>query len=624
MPRVVIGTAGHIDHGKTSLVKALTGMDTDSLAEEKLRGLTIDLGFAYLSKDIAIIDVPGHEKFIRNMVAGASNIHIGLIVIAADDGVMPQTKEHLDILMHLGVSKGMVALTKIDKVNDKEWLALVEMDIQDLMDSVGFEFISIRKVNTLSGEGVKKVEDDILSLAKDYKFNNNSNNFRLYVDRVFSKTGFGTIVTGTVQSGEIDLGSQIEIMPSKIKTKVRGLHSHNGEVTSISIGQRAAINLSNVSKNDLKRGSVLSEVDFIKPTKKIVCYVSLIKATKWVIKTNQRLRFHIGTEEIIGRIILSKFSRLKNGMSDNAIIEFESITSVAMNDKILIRSYSPLESIAGGIVLDINPKGKRSEIKNWIKEIPLSLKNRFYYFIKFYLYEPKSIKNWALFFNIHSKVIKNWVKENNLKSTSDKLIYSNSNLDKTKKIIELFFKDQYKLNPYRLTINIDSIIFSLKITSNWLKFVLNQMINDKLIIEEKGGYRSTKYNFKPSKKDINDLNRIEKIISESGFEPLMYKEIISVLKIMPNHLSELLYVLQNKKKILYIGEDLYIAPNNFKKIIEEIKIFFLKEDKMLVSDFKKITSLSRKKVIPLLEYLDKKSYTIRLDNKRLKGESLYG
>ena len=170
MPQIVVGTAGHIDHGKTSLVKSLTGTDTDSLIEEKSRGLTIDLGFAYLNSEIAIIDVPGHEKFIRNMVAGASNIHIGLIVVASDDGVMPQTREHLDILKLLGVSKGLVILTKIDKVKDEEWLELVEMDIQDLLKSVGFKSISTRRVNNLTGDGIDAVKDDILLLAKNYSF----------------------------------------------------------------------------------------------------------------------------------------------------------------------------------------------------------------------------------------------------------------------------------------------------------------------------------------------------------------------------------------------------------------------------------------------------------------------
>ena len=170
MSQIVVGTAGHIDHGKTSLVKSLTGTDTDSLIEEKSRGLTIDLGFAYLNNKVAIIDVPGHEKFIRNMVAGASSIHIGLIVVASDDGVMPQTREHLDILKLLGVSKGLVILTKIDKVKDEEWLKLVEMDIQDLLDSVGFKSLSIRRVNNLTGDGIDAVRDDILFLAKNYSF----------------------------------------------------------------------------------------------------------------------------------------------------------------------------------------------------------------------------------------------------------------------------------------------------------------------------------------------------------------------------------------------------------------------------------------------------------------------
>ena len=195
MLQVVVGTAGHIDHGKTSLVKALTGTNTDRLVEEKKRGMTIDLGFAYLTENITIIDVPGHEKFIRNMAAGAANIHFGLLVIAADDSVMPQTREHLNILTLLGVNKGIVALTKTDLVNDGEWLDLVELDISELLDDTGFDSISIHRINNLTGDGVEGLKSDILSLAENYQSKSSSVQFRLNVDRVFSKTGFGTVVT---------------------------------------------------------------------------------------------------------------------------------------------------------------------------------------------------------------------------------------------------------------------------------------------------------------------------------------------------------------------------------------------------------------------------------------------
>ena len=229
MQQIVVGTAGHIDHGKTTLVRGLTGYNTDHLVEEKKRGMTIDLGFAHLNDSVTIIDVPGHEKFIRNMAAGAANIHFGLIVIAADDGIMPQTIEHLEILTLLGVKSGWVAITKIDIVKDEEWIDLVELDIQDCLSSRGFNAFSIHRINNVNGNGLNKLKSDIENIVNEKVPYSDSVYFRLFIDRVFIKTGFGTVVTGTVVNGRIEQGQEVEVLPLKAKAKIRGIQSH-GEV----------------------------------------------------------------------------------------------------------------------------------------------------------------------------------------------------------------------------------------------------------------------------------------------------------------------------------------------------------------------------------------------------------
>ena len=226
MPQLVVGMAGHIDHGKTSLVKALTGKNTDSLNDEKERGMTIDLGFAYLNSSITIIDVPGHEKFIRNMVAGAASIHIGLIVVAADDGIMPQTIEHLEILSLLGVNQGIVAITKIDLIQDHEWVEMVELEIIELMEKCKINLKEIHRLSNLNGDGVDTLKKDIESLAIVIKKETGPARFRLNVDRFFSKKGFGTIAAGTVTNGVIEKGNDVEILPNKIKAKIRGIQTH--------------------------------------------------------------------------------------------------------------------------------------------------------------------------------------------------------------------------------------------------------------------------------------------------------------------------------------------------------------------------------------------------------------
>jgi len=304
--QIVVGTAGHIDHGKTALVKALTGTDTDRLAEEKARGMTIDLGFAYLDQSITIIDVPGHEKFIRNMVAGVSTIHIALLVIAADDGIMPQTKEHLHILQLLGVKQGIIALTKTDLADDNDWNDLVELEIQDLIVDTFLKDAPIIRTSVETGEGIDTLKQAILSQSKNIETELDRGFFHLPVDRVFSKTGFGSVVTGTVLSGKAKDGQELEIIPGNQKAKVRGLQTHGTETLSVKMGDRAAINLAGTNLDDLYRGAVIADPRWMKSTEKLIARVTLIEDTRWKLKNRQRVHLHIGTTEVVARAVMQK------------------------------------------------------------------------------------------------------------------------------------------------------------------------------------------------------------------------------------------------------------------------------------------------------------------------------
>ena len=255
MAHVVIGTAGHIVHGKTALVKALTGTDTDRLAEEQARGMTIDLGFAFLNDNVTIIDVPGHEKFIRNMVAGVSTIHMAMLVVAADDGIMPQTREHLQILRLLSIPQCVVAITKTDLAEDEEWLDLVELDIRELTDGI-FKSVEVIRTSVNTGAGIAELKNLLEQKAVTIQQSTDRGFFRLQVDRVFTMPGFGTVTTGTVISGELKKGSTVDVLPGNIKAKVRGIQSHGSEVESVQQGERAAVNISGVDQEKIFRGSV--------------------------------------------------------------------------------------------------------------------------------------------------------------------------------------------------------------------------------------------------------------------------------------------------------------------------------------------------------------------------------
>ena len=622
MPQVVIGTAGHIDHGKTSLVKALTGTDTDRLAEEKERGMTIDLGFAYLNESITIIDVPGHEKFIRNMAAGAANVHFGLLVVAADDGIMPQTREHLDILTLLGVKKGIVAITKVDLVQDKEWLDLVELEIQELLSLVSFDSIAVHRVNNLNGNGVSDIKADILEWANGFESVSKSSDFRMYVDRVFSKTGFGTVVTGTVQSGSVSTGDELEIFPKGKQAKIRGIQTHGGETNSVTIGDRAALNLSNAKPNDLKRGSVLTSSGVLGNSTRLIAHFSMTSSTDWKIKNKQRLRFHFGTTEILGRIIVADGQQLKKGDEGNVIIDLESPFALAMDDRFVVRSYSPMETLAGGVVLEPSPSGKWSLLKKRALELPIDPKSRFDYFVTKDWDTPKTKESWKTLFFISMKLMEEWITDLNLKSTLDDFIYSDQSLNKGKEELRSYFLQSYQNNPFRTVLSVEGILTQLKWPERWLRIILKNLILERVLMEEKGGYSlvGTKPGF--SQNDLNDLESVDSIVTRAGQEPILLREILDTSDLNPKRVGDLLHLLSEQGKVQNLGNDLWLNRSNLDKVIATLRKYYSSKKEMAVSDFKDMTGLSRKTAIPLLEFLDKNIYTIRKDNVRLAGKTL--
>ncbi|MBZ4659009.1 MAG: selB, partial [Desulfacinum sp.] len=308
MHQVVLGTAGHIDHGKTSLIRALTGIDTDRLKEEKQRGITIELGFAYLDlpngSRLGIVDVPGHERFVKHMVAGATGIDLVALVIAADEGVMPQTREHLEICQLLRVKEGLVVLTKIDMVDDPDWLDMVEDDVRDFLKGTFLEGAPVVKVSAVTGEGMDELKKVLFQKVAQVPGRSEAGPFRLSIDRVFTMRGFGTVVTGTSLSGKLRVGDPVTIYPSGIKTKVRGLQVHNQDVQEVFPGQRTAINLQGVDRDAVQRGEVLATPDSLLPSFMLDVSLDLLASAPKPLKDRQKIRFHTGTTETVATLIL--------------------------------------------------------------------------------------------------------------------------------------------------------------------------------------------------------------------------------------------------------------------------------------------------------------------------------
>ncbi len=368
MSHIVVGTAGHIDHGKTALVRALTGQDTDTLKEERERQITIDLGFAFLGDGITVIDVPGHERFIKNMVTGVATVDYVLLVVAADDGVMPQTREHFDILRLLGVKHGMIVLTKADTV-DEDWLELVAEELRGFVGGSFLENAPLHVVDSLSGRGIDALKDDLLKRLDALEKPDTRGVFREYVDRAFQIRGHGTVVTGTVLSGSLRLGEDLEILPGGQRCRARGLQIHGHSVEEVHMGDRAAVNLQGIDLEQVSRGDCICTPGVLHPSYMLDAMLRLLPNSP-VIRQRERVRVHIGTSELLGRISLLDHEELTPGSEGFVQIRLESQVAALVGDRYVIRRYSPQQTIGGGEIVDPAPhRHRRSRAEGAVKRL---------------------------------------------------------------------------------------------------------------------------------------------------------------------------------------------------------------------------------------------------------------
>ncbi|MBQ6440571.1 MAG: selenocysteine-specific translation elongation factor [Mogibacterium sp.] len=366
MKNIIIGTAGHVDHGKTTLIKALSGIDTDRLIEEKKRGITIELGFAHIPNDagynIGVIDVPGHEKFIKHMLAGIGGIDFVLFVVAADEGIMPQTREHFEILNSLGIDDGIIAVTKTDMV-DEEWLEMLLEEVDDYFKGTFLDGKPVIPVSAATGEGVEELRSEIIAKCdRKNKRREEKELFRLPVDRVFTMQGFGTVVTGTLMDGNVRIGDDVMIYPKGIKAKVRGIQTY-GKDTDIAVaGQRTAINLSGVPKEDIDRGDIVAYADAVTVTSIIDTELSIFSSTDRIVLNNSRVHLYCGSDEVLCKVILLDRDALSAGETAYAQLRLEEPAAVRRGDRFIIRFYSPIITVGGGRIIDALPsKHKRNK-----------------------------------------------------------------------------------------------------------------------------------------------------------------------------------------------------------------------------------------------------------------------
>lgn len=368
MKNIIIGTAGHVDHGKTRLIKALSGIDTDRLEEEKKRGITIELGFAHIPNDagynIGVIDVPGHEKFIKNMLAGIGGIDFVLFVVAADEGIMPQTREHFEILQALGIDDGIIAITKTDMV-DEEWLELVQEDIRDYVEGSFLEGKPMIPVSAKSGANIDLLKEEIIRKCdRESKRIEAPEMFRLPVDRVFTKSGFGTVVTGTLMDGTCSLNDEVHVFPEETPAKIRGIQTYGNDVNQAVAGQRTAINLSGVRKEDIRRGDVIAAKSAVSVTGMLDVKLKIFDSSERTVLNNSRVHLYCGSKEVLTKVILMDRDALSAGEEAYVQFRLEEPIAVRRGDRFIIRFYSPIITIGGGQILDAVPEKHKRNREN--------------------------------------------------------------------------------------------------------------------------------------------------------------------------------------------------------------------------------------------------------------------
>jgi len=635
--RVILGTAGHIDHGKTALVRALTGVDTDRLKEEKQRGITIELGFTSLPLPsglrLGIVDVPGHEKFIDHMVAGATGIDLVLLVVAADEGVMPQTVEHLEICRLLGIRTGLVALTKRDLV-DEEMHALALDDVQDLIRGTFLEGKPVLPVSSITGEGKDALLEAIHHCAREVRERSTSGVARMPIDRVFTMKGFGTVVTGTLLSGRLALSETVEILPSGHQPKIRGIQVHNEQVTDAAAGCRTAVNLQGIEKAAIRRGEILSEQGRFAPSHRVNASFHCLKNAPKALPNRFRVMVHWGTERVFGRIVyLNPIPAMEPGNSGWAQISVESPIFPVIGDRFIVRDFSTNHTLGGGVILD--PRAQKFKTKHRDVLIPWleRLENEAPEDKVRYMAWKQGVKGCSL----NELIASCRLGTDEAKATCSALIEKGELVEYdpdqneyvgadtvrglSSRILDLL-TEFHRTSPYQKGMPKEALRSRLgeSIPDKLVAFTAGWLTEEEKVVVEKDRMRCVEHRVQLTDKDEGIRLRILQALEESGTMPPTVKDLEEKTGCEEAKLRTLLEYLMEKKELIKVGEDLfYTAP-----VLEDLQNLLVRhlEEKgeIRAGDFKTLSRTTRKYTIPLLEYFDRIRLTLRVGDHRVLRE----
>ncbi|SPQ00792.1 Selenocysteine-specific elongation factor [Candidatus Sulfobium mesophilum] len=621
MRHIILGTAGHIDHGKSSLVKALTGIDPDRLKEEKERGITIDIGFADIvfpesELSVGIVDVPGHEKLIRNMLAGAGGIDMVLLVIAADEGIMPQSREHLAICNLLKIKTGLVAITKVD-IAEKEWVELVKDEIADFVKGTFLENSPIIPVSARTGENLDNLKKEIREVALNVAPKNTGGLFRLPIDRVFTLKGFGTVVTGTAISGKLSIDDPIEILPADIKAKVRGLHSHGRAIETAFAGQRVAVNLQGVEKESLTRGDVAVTPASFSETKSLDAYLELLPDAP-PLKNKSLVHFYAGTSETVARVILYEKEEVRPKDSCYCQFRLQDPVIVVAGDRYIIRRFSPLETLGGGEILDSSPSRRRR--KEGIDDLRLLYSGSLRQKISLKIEKSgtqgislNSIKGWInTDLQSLSDTIGNLRETGEIHIVENELIHDKYFLAIQNEILGTL-KAFHRKNPLKPGMSKEEMRNQLRTDARLFNFILAGL---KDVQVDKDLLRLRDFKVELSSSEEAFRMKVLELLNKGGFQPPTKEEISSSLKLEPKRLTDILSLMSKEAKAVKVNDSLYLSSRVYDEMLSLVRNFFKKKPEMTVAEFRDLLNTSRKYALPFLEFLDSQKVTLRTGDVR--------
>jgi selenocysteine-specific elongation factor len=631
MKSIIIGTAGHIDHGKTALVKALTGIDADRLEEEKRRGITIDLGFAHLELAapsgekirLGFIDVPGHERFVRNMLAGVGGMDLVLMVIAADESIKPQTREHFEICRLLSIPRGITVITKSDMV-DEDTLSVVRMEIEDFVRG---SFLDVSRspvvaVSALKGTGLDELKREIVRLAADVPARDTEALFRLPIDRVFTMKGFGAVITGTLIAGKVKKEEEVEVFPSRKRARVRGVQVHGSSADQTIAGQRTALNLAGVQMEELARGMTLAAPGVFEPTQKFEVQISLLKDAK-PLKNRARVHFHAFTSETIAEVALHGVTELKPGSSAFAQLRTAEPLLLLPGDRAILRQFSPVITIGGAVVLDAFPlsRQKQDTVQRFLQT--LSTNNRQDALLARIarrghegLSVAAAVRETGLKQSVLQPTIAALVQQKQIIQVGDFLL-SNDAIQKTRGKLIAALEAFHKANPLVGGISKEELREKLDLHQTVLEALLAQLTRDKKAEVAGEQVRLAGRGVELKDEEAKAKAQIEKAFAEAGLKVPLMKEVLDKLPVDKARAQKLVTLLLRDRVLIKLADDLVFHHNALEGLRQLMAAQKAKTPKIDVPTFKDLIGVTRKYAIPLLEYLDQQRITRRVGDERI-------